>query len=75
MAKPIPFQKALKAALVPEDAELLTVADCSRVMRRSLMQIYVDIRRGRLKAVRFNRAIRIRRSAVEAFIAAHEVRS
>ena len=45
------------------------------------MRIYDDIRAGRLQAVRFGQngskrpSIRVRRSALEAFIAAGEVRS
>ncbi len=73
-AKITPFQKALKIALIPPDAELLTVEDCARITRRHIMRIYEDIRSGKLVAVRFGKAIRIRRSTLEAFIDSREVR-
>ena len=76
-----PFQRALRKALIPPDAELLTVEDCARVTRRHIMRIYDDIRAGRLEAVRFGKegskrpSIRVRRSALEAFISSLEVKA
>jgi excisionase family DNA binding protein len=74
-AKPTSFEKALKAAFIPPEAELLTVEDCARVMRRGIMRVYEDLRLGRLTAIRFGRAIRIKRTDLERYIDAQAVKS
>jgi excisionase family DNA binding protein len=70
-----PFQKALARALIPVDAELLTVEDTARITRRGIMRVYEDVRFGRLPVVRFGRAIRIKKADLERFIEAQAVKA
>ena len=55
----------------PEDEPLLTVEDAARLTQTSTKWIHAQIRQGRLRAIRFGRAIRITREDLEAFIKSH----
>ena len=52
----------------PDDEPLLTVQDAARLTQTSTKWIYAQIRQGRLRAIRFGRAIRILRKDLEEFV-------
>jgi excisionase family DNA binding protein len=52
--------------------DLLTVKEAAGVLRYGLSHVYDLVHSGELAAVACGRSIRIRRSAVDAFIATHE---
>jgi excisionase family DNA binding protein len=52
----------------PEDEPLLTVKDAARLTQTSTKWIYAQIRQGRLRAIRFDRAIRILPKDLKEFV-------
>jgi excisionase family DNA binding protein len=61
-----------KAMPKPPEAEpLLTVEDAARLTQTSTKWIRNQIRLGKLRIIRFGRAIRITREDLEAFIKSH----
>lgn len=54
------------------DPQLLTIKDVMRITKLGRTKVYELIRDGELPIVRLGRSIRIRRSALVAWIAEHE---
>ena len=57
----------------PEPEELLKVPEVAQILRLSNKKVYQLVESGALRAIRIDqRSIRVRRSALEAFLAEHE---
>lgn len=55
-----------------ERLESLTVPEVAQVLRLDVSRVYRLIREGRLPGYRIGRTVRVRRAALEAFMAAQE---
>jgi excisionase family DNA binding protein len=57
----------------PPDQEFLTITDVAQMLHLSTTTIWRHVRRGDLKALKIGRSYRIRRSDLDALLAAAEV--
>ena len=55
-----------------ETLESLTVPEVAQILRLDVSRVYRLIREGRLPGYRIGRTVRVRRAALEAFMAAQE---
>lgn len=55
-----------------DQLESLTVPEVARILRLDVSRVYRLIREGRLPGYRIGRTVRVRRAALEAYMAAQE---
>lgn len=63
------------SAPVAQDREFLTITDVAQMLHLSTTTIWRHVRRGDLKAVKIGRSYRIRRSDLDALLAAAELKA